>query len=857
MIKKKICGFTVIVMMVGVMFVGLTSEVDAEKYDCVVKGFVKDEDGIGIPDAGIWYNNGGGNGTKADETGYYSLGVTAGSIWIWAEANGFLQNGTEIYIMDGETKWVNLILSRRPPELCTLKGYVKNSTTGIGLGSVRVSVNNDELGYHNGTDTYPTGYFEMKTIDGMLRMDCWKDNYEYVCVYVEMFDNQTTWQNVSLKYRSENSVVKGFVKEFKTNASVPNAWINIDNRHGWWGDGKETNETGYYEVNTIADHLWMNVNADGYYSNETDFEIAEYETKWLNITMYPVLEENAKIKGFISETGGSSIWADVKAYGYGDWEKENWTYDDGYYEMDVIPANLTLFVTSNQHASNKTLFSVNANETLWLNVSLDWEDTPPGITDVMLNLNGNISVNNPTTINATVTEQYPDNLRECSIQFGEYKSEFHGKKDYIIIPGYRYDAKWDIGSQEKLLSLTQIDDYTYNITATWDATAEGGWIGNTTSKEYVASGWHDWEGYRIDGQYYNSTNPTPTWAQALFSNGKLQTIDVSGVKLYPNDDHTGMFAPRQRVVSVDTIHGEITGGEDTYNYYSVINLTFNSQPIVPSNEYAVFIFANDFGENQGYNEGNILYIDVDNTPPKVETVILNPEPPVNGLNVTFTIIFTEEMNQSTELNVTFGLLPLYDNYTVSGSWSSLTVWDGNFTTLEKIADGNYNISISNGIDLAKNIMSPDTNHTFSVDTTEPVFDGIKIAIDAQTGRTVILSWDPASDNVTSVVYNIYMARISGEEDFTTSNYTTANLSYTITGLENGRIYYFVVRAEDEAENEDLNVVEKNATPTLETAKPVSQVATLSTYKTVSPFDISYTSDDGTGSGVKSIELWYR
>jgi len=855
MIKKKMCAFIVIGIMVGVIFIGLTPEVDAVRGSATVKGYVRDQNNTGIPNANVWaHTYDWGTGTNTGSNGYYEMSIEAGHFWVGAKADGFLQNETEIDIADGETKWVNLTLSPRPPELCILKGYVKNSTTGIGLGSVHVSVNNDELGYNNGTDTYPNGYFEMKTINGMLKVDCGKENYKSACVYVEMFDNQTTWQNISLEYRPENSVVKGFVKEFKTNASVPNAWINIDNRRDWWG-GEEAGGTGYYEINTIAGRLWVSVNADGYYSNETNFEIAEYETEWLNITMYPMLEENAKIKGFVNETGGNNIWAKVEVYGYGSWEKETETYDNGYYERDIIPANLTLFVTSYHHASNKTLFSVSAWETLWLNVSLDQDDTPPEITDIMLTLNGNVSVNNPTTINATVTEQYPDNLRECSIYLGEYKSEAHGEKDYILTTWYRYNAEGDIGSQEKQLGLVQINDFTYNIGATWDATAEGGWIGNTTSKEYVASGWHSWDGYRIDGQYYNSTNPTPIWGQALFSNGKLQIIDVSGMKLYPKDDPTGMFAPRQNIVSVDTINGEITGREDAYNYYSVINLTFNCNSMVPGNEYAVIIFANDYGENQGYNKGNILYIDVDNTPPKVESINLNPAPPVNGYNVTFTIIFTEEMNQSTELNVTFGLTAPYDAYTVSGSWYNSTVWNGSFTTSEKIADGIYNISISNGIDFAKNTMIPDTNHTFSVDTTEPVFEGVKSAVDPQTGGTIILSWDAASD-LTSVVYNIYMALTPGGEDFSTANYTTTNLSYTITGLENGQTYYFVVRAEDEAENEEMNVVEVNATPTLETAKPVSQVAALSKYKTMSTFDISYTSGDGTGSGVKSVELWY-
>jgi hypothetical protein len=76
-----------------------------------------------------------------------------------------------------------------------------------------------------------------------------------------------------------------------------------------------------------------------------------------------------------------------------------------------------------------------------------------------------------------------------------------------------------------------------------------------------------------------------------------------------------------------------------------------------------------------------------------------------------------------------------------------------------------------------------------------------------------LSWEAATDNVTppgSIVYNIYQATTAGGEDFSQPTYTTAPgaTAFDTPQLSAVKTFYFVVRARDQAGNEDSNKVEK-------------------------------------------------
>jgi len=81
---------------------------------------------------------------------------------------------------------------------------------------------------------------------------------------------------------------------------------------------------------------------------------------------------------------------------------------------------------------------------------------------------------------------------------------------------------------------------------------------------------------------------------------------------------------------------------------------------------------------------------------------------------------------------------------------------------------------------------------------------------------IVLFWDPAGDNETApeeIIYRIFLATEPGSQDF--SNPTVAapagSTVVRVRDLDPGVTYYFVVRAEDAAGNQDDNRVEVSAT----------------------------------------------
>ena len=101
----------------------------------------------------------------------------------------------------------------------------------------------------------------------------------------------------------------------------------------------------------------------------------------------------------------------------------------------------------------------------------------------------------------------------------------------------------------------------------------------------------------------------------------------------------------------------------------------------------------------------------------------------------------------------------------------------------------------------------------SADTKAPAFGGLVSA--TASGRTTLaLAWAEAADDYSApanITYDVYVATSAGGEIFTSTTRTIKGAtSYSVTGLTPNTTYYIVVRAKDEAGNEDVNVLEKSA-----------------------------------------------
>lgn len=116
----------------------------------------------------------------------------------------------------------------------------------------------------------------------------------------------------------------------------------------------------------------------------------------------------------------------------------------------------------------------------------------------------------------------------------------------------------------------------------------------------------------------------------------------------------------------------------------------------------------------------------------------------------------------------------------------------------------------------------------AIDNEPPVFGGLS-AVGSINTTSMVLSWQPATDNLTpqeAIQYLIYQSPTPGGENFTAPPAFTpppGSTTFTVGGLNPETNNCFVVRARDEFGNVDTNTVEKCA-QTLPTPRPAISVS---------------------------------
>lgn len=147
----------------------------------------------------------------------------------------------------------------------------------------------------------------------------------------------------------------------------------------------------------------------------------------------------------------------------------------------------------------------------------------------------------------------------------------------------------------------------------------------------------------------------------------------------------------------------------------------------------------------------------------------------------------------------------------------------------------------------------------SPDILPPTFAGLESAT-ALGARSIDLRWSSATDDTSKadgIFYDVFTATTSGGEDFTSPSFSTLGgaTSFTLTGLTPLTTYYVVVRARDQAGNQDKNVVERTIKTLADTTPPV--FGGLDTTTTLGPTSIRLTWAAATDDVNASAELVYR
>jgi len=327
------------------------------------------------------------NDTLTNSDGYYAMNVAAGIIRVNVHVEGYFSEHTDyLNIEENEILWVNISMCTVPSENSLVCGYVIDSLTGDFINGTEISLNwYDDLGHYNYNDTLSdsNGFYVFNVAAGRIRLNFYADGYfnkhtEYY--YIE--ENETLWINISMDPRpQEKSTVCGYISDSYTGEPINDTDVDLywkdDEGHSYW-KYNYTNSSGYYLINIAAGRIRLNIDADGYFDEHTDwYFIQENETLWINISMDPIPPENSVVCGYINDgiTEEPIDYADVNLHWWGLGGNSYWndTYSnsDGYYAMNVAAGEIDVNVHKTGYFSNYTdLYYIEENVTLWVNFSM-------------------------------------------------------------------------------------------------------------------------------------------------------------------------------------------------------------------------------------------------------------------------------------------------------------------------------------------------------------------------------------------------------------------------------------------------------------------------------------------------------
>lgn len=260
---------------------------------------------------------------------------------------------------------------------------------------------------------------------------------------------------------------------------------------------------------------------------------------------------------------------------------------------------------------------------------------------------------------------------------------------------------------------------------------------------------------------------------------------------------------------------------------------YRNQLILSCLIFSLALFFSNCGGSKGGRSNSGQAPSNDTTPPTVSSTS-----PANGgtevpLNTIIRAIFSEPINPDTLTANTFIVQAVGTSggASVSGTIFS-TAETMTFTPTSQLATNTiYNVTITTGVeDDAGNPLDATFSWSFTtgstIDNIPPSFPGNdpQLTVQATSSNSISLSWVAASDNTTPQNQLIYVVcRSTISTDCTANPFPVAggNVSITetatglttlgVTGLSSNTTYYFVVRAKDQVNLMDSNIIQESAT----------------------------------------------
>ncbi|MFZ2070827.1 MAG: VanZ family protein [Halobacteriota archaeon] len=231
-----------------------------------------------------------------DENGYYAISLIAGPAGIAAEAAGYMSNITQYEVDLTNESRVDLRLT---PENSFVAGYIVENSTGVPIPDAYLRVNS--RGYNNYTRSNGFGFYSLKTIAGHIKQDVSKEDYfsnstEFNVSYGETITVNMTMAKIPPP--PPKATIYGFVSCNGTR--LPAVRVAVSDHKGY-EKATLTDSKGYFEIETVPGHLWLDVLPGVYLGTTMEFELKSGGRAFLDVEVNAFPESTYQIE-YPSET---------------------------------------------------------------------------------------------------------------------------------------------------------------------------------------------------------------------------------------------------------------------------------------------------------------------------------------------------------------------------------------------------------------------------------------------------------------------------------------------------------------------------------------------------------------------------
>ena len=380
-------------------FRGLFTKFHLFEENVTICGYVIDnETGMPIENAKVHVNNHYGyeRRSSTNETGYYEMKIIPDHFWMECSAGGYNEKNKEFDAKAGEI-FLNItmepikVFNVRLKDLAVLNETIENVThnatlasnvvvlvrgkviengTGKVIQNATVRIIN-KYGFKRVAKTDENGKFELKVIAGNSEVEVEAEGYMRNSTNLDISGDV---MEVRLILTPEPlttpekpmSVIAGYVVDEGTGEPVPDAYIYVSVKD--FRNSTKSNESGYYELKTFAGHIRLESRKAGYFSNSTEFNISQGESRKINMTIEKIPPPST-VSGYVSCNGTRLSGVEIVVKDRGG-EKKAITNSDGYFEVEVISGHIRLEVLPTAYGKSME-FEIGGGERVMTNIELD------------------------------------------------------------------------------------------------------------------------------------------------------------------------------------------------------------------------------------------------------------------------------------------------------------------------------------------------------------------------------------------------------------------------------------------------------------------------------------------------------